>query len=123
MFRIHTQTNHYTFWRALTALYPLAAALLLLSASWTGAAEFRESGPSENLVLPPPLATRSVANPPHIIEWPSGKKPVAPAGFEVDLFAAGLDNPRSILVLPNTDVLVMESLRQRSGSRVVLLRD
>jgi glucose/arabinose dehydrogenase len=69
------------------------------------------------------LATRSVANPPNIIEWPNGKKPVAPAGFEVNLFAAGLDNPRSILVLPNADVLVMESLRRRSGSRIVLLRD
>ncbi|MGE5305429.1 MAG: PQQ-dependent sugar dehydrogenase [Alphaproteobacteria bacterium] len=97
--------------------------VILITASWTGAAEIRETGPSENLVLPQPFATRSVANPPTIIEWPGGKKPLAPPGFKVDLFASGLDNPRSILVLPNADVLVMESLRQRSGSRVILFRD
>ena len=123
MFGIHRQVNHYASSQALTALHSLAAVLLLLLASWAGAAEIKESGPSENLVLPPPFATRSVANPPTIIEWPNGKKPLAPAGFEVDLFASGLDNPRSILVLPNGDVLVMESLRRRSGSRVVLFRD
>ena len=101
----------------------LLALVILITASWTSAAEIRESGPSENLVLPQPFATRSVANPPTVIEWPNGREPVAPAGFKVDLFASGLDNPRSILVLPNADVLVMESLRQRSGSRVVLFRD
>jgi glucose/arabinose dehydrogenase len=102
--------------------------MFLVSASWTEGAEQSaprviESGPAENLILPAPFATRSVANPPSVIEWPRGKKPVAPAGFTVDLFAAGLDNPRSLLVLPNGDVLVMESLRQGSGSRIVLLRD
>jgi glucose/arabinose dehydrogenase len=82
-----------------------------------------ESGPSESLVLPPPYATRAVANPPRTIGWPIGKTPVAPAGFEVHLFADGLDNPRSLLVLPNGDVLVMESLRRQTGSRIILLRD
>ena len=106
----------------------LAVALLLVFASCTEGAERSagrviESGPAEGLILPAPFATRSVANPPSLIEWPPGKKPVAPAGFTVDLFAAGLDNPRSLLVLPNGDVLVMESLRQGSGSRVILLRD
>jgi glucose/arabinose dehydrogenase len=96
-------------------------ALILFYTSCAGAAEIQESGPSEHLVLPQPFATRSVANPPNIVEWPNGKKPVAPAGFEVNLFAAGLDNPRSILVLPNSDVLVMESLRRRAGSRIVVL--
>ncbi len=95
--------------------------------SWSSAEQSRphtiESGPSESLVLPAPLATRSVANPPTIIDWPRGRKPVAPAGFTVDLFASGFDNPRSLFVLPNGDILVMESLRQASGSRVVLLRD
>jgi glucose/arabinose dehydrogenase len=114
--------------KQLMKLCVLAVALLLVSASWTegaeqGARQGTESGPSDGLVLPAPFATRSVANPPSIIAWPRGKIPVVPAGFTVDLFAAGLDNPRSLLVLPNGDVLVMESLRQASGSRVVLLRD
>jgi len=81
-----------------------------------------ETGPVESLVLPPAFATKPVASPPAIIGWPKGKTPVAPAGFEVSLFADAFDNPRSIFVLPNGDVLVMESLRQ-SGSRVILLRD
>ena len=82
-----------------------------------------ESGPAESLVLPPPYATRSVANPSTLIDWPKGKAPAAPDGFEVSLFADDIENARSILVLPNGDVLVMESIRQQSGSRVILLRD
>jgi glucose/arabinose dehydrogenase len=75
------------------------------------------------LVLPPPNATRAVANPATVIPWPNGKTPLAPPGFEVSLFADKLDNPRMIYVLPNGDVLVMESIPQQSPSRIVLLRD
>lgn len=82
-----------------------------------------ESGPAEQLKLPPPYATRPTANPPSIVPWPKGKTPVAPPGFEVSLFAEALDNPRTIYVLPNGDVLVMESLPQQSGSRIILFRD
>jgi glucose/arabinose dehydrogenase len=82
-----------------------------------------ETGPVEQLVLPPPNATRSVANPPSVIPWPKEKTPIAPPGFEVSLFADGLDNPRMIYVLPNGDVLVMESVPQQSESRIVMLRD
>ena len=82
-----------------------------------------ETGPSDKLILPPPNATRAVANPPSVIPWPKEKTPTAPAGFEVSLFADELDNPRMIYVLPNGDVLVMESLPQQSTSRIVLLRD
>ena len=81
-----------------------------------------ESGPAEQLILPPPNTTRAVANPPSIVLWPDGKTPTAPKGFEVSLFADGLENPRMVYVLPNGDVLVMESLRE-SGSRIILLRD
>jgi glucose/arabinose dehydrogenase len=81
-----------------------------------------ESGPAENLVLPPPSATRSVVKPAALVPWPKGKTPVAPAGFTVELFADDLDNPRNIYILPNGDVLVMESLRQPE-SRILLFRD
>jgi len=104
----------------------LAAALLFHSATHAAEKSSRrvvETGPSENLVLPPPYATRSVANTSTLIPWPTGKTPVAPAGFQVTLFADELDNPRTILALPDGDVLVMESLRQAGDSRVVLLRD
>ena len=81
-----------------------------------------ENGPAETLVLPPPSATRSVAKPATLVPWPKGKMPVAPAGFNVEVFADDLDNPRNIYVLPNGDVLVVESLRQPE-SRILLFRD
>ena len=82
-----------------------------------------ETGPSEQVVLPPPYATRAVANPSTIVPWPKGKTPIAPAGFEVSLFADELENPRTIYVLPNGDVLVMESFRRQSPGRIILFRD
>jgi len=99
-----------------------------LFSCWLNAAEQNhsstiETGPSEKLVLPPPNATRAVANPSTLIPWPNGQTPSAPPGFEVSLFADELDNPRMIYVLPNSDVLIMESVPQQSQSRIVLLRD
>ena len=101
--------------------------LLLFSSSSPAAEQANprvvETGPSDKLILPPPNATRAVANPASVIPWPKEKTPTAPTGFEVSLFADDLDNPRMIYVLPNGDVLVMESLPQQSTSRIVLLRD
>jgi glucose/arabinose dehydrogenase len=41
--------------------------------------------------------------------WAAGEKPVGAAGVAVNAFATGLDHPRSLLVLPNGDVLVAET--------------
>ncbi|TPG38966.1 sorbosone dehydrogenase family protein [Sphingomonas koreensis] len=41
--------------------------------------------------------------------WPAGQKPTAAAGLQVAAFAAGLDHPRWLYVLPNGDVLVAET--------------
>lgn len=41
--------------------------------------------------------------------WPEGQSPAAASGLAVGAFARGLDHPRSILVLPNGDVLIAES--------------
>jgi glucose/arabinose dehydrogenase len=43
------------------------------------------------------------------IGWPAGGKPVAVHGLTVNAFATGLDHPRTLLVLPNGDVLVTET--------------
>ena len=43
------------------------------------------------------------------IGWSDGAKPTAPAGFSVCIYAAGLDHPRWLYVLPNGDVLVAET--------------
>jgi glucose/arabinose dehydrogenase len=41
--------------------------------------------------------------------WREGQKPEAAPGLKVNAFAAGLDHPRWINVLPNGDVLIAES--------------
>src|SRR5438067_1483779 len=41
--------------------------------------------------------------------WPQGGKPVVPEGLTVSAFAAGLEHPRWVYVLPNGDVLVAET--------------
>jgi glucose/arabinose dehydrogenase len=41
--------------------------------------------------------------------WPAGGMPKAAPGLRVNNFAAGLDHPRWMLLLPNGDVLVAES--------------
>jgi glucose/arabinose dehydrogenase len=80
--------------------------------------------------------------------WPAGGKPGAAPGVAVNAFAAGLNHPRWLLVLPNGDVLVaetnappkpedskglkgkvMKSVQKKAGAgvptanRIVLLRD
>jgi glucose/arabinose dehydrogenase len=59
--------------------------------------------------LPAPYATRSFFNGPSVIRRSAKAWPEPPAGFRVDLYAAGLDNPREIRVAPNGDMFVAES--------------
>lgn len=63
----------------------------------------------DTLNLPEPYATPVVNNFSEVIEWPSGKTPVAPAGFDVTLFADDFHNPRWIYVAPNGDIFVSEA--------------
>src|SRR5437660_2648616 len=51
--------------------------------------------------------------------WSDGQLPVAAPGLKVNAFAAGLDHPRWIEVLPNGDVLVAESNQIAGPSRSV----
>lgn len=95
----------------------------------SGARPLVETGPAEGLVLPAPFATPSVRNVSKVIGWPKGRTPTAPPGFEASLLAENLDSPRSVYVLPNGDVLVVESTRewpdrpQKSANRITLFRD
>jgi glucose/arabinose dehydrogenase len=43
------------------------------------------------------------------IGWPEGQTPTVPAGLQVKALATGLKNPRSLYVLPNGDVLIVEA--------------
>ncbi|ODT78243.1 MAG: sorbosone dehydrogenase [Pelagibacterium sp. SCN 64-44] len=47
--------------------------------------------------------------------WEGDHKPRAAAGLKVNAFAKGLDHPRNMLVLPNGDVLVAESMGEEGG--------
>ena len=59
--------------------------------------------------LPAPYATPSADNGPDVVARPSNVWPQAPAGFKVELYATGLNNPRLIRTAPNGDVFVAES--------------
>ena len=59
--------------------------------------------------LPEPFVTKSASNAPEVVERPADAWPVAPAGFKVELYAAGLDNPRLLRTAPNGDVFLAES--------------
>lgn len=59
--------------------------------------------------LPQPYATRSAGNPPDVADRPARAWPQAPAGFKVELYASGLNNPRLMRTAPNGDVFLAES--------------
>jgi glucose/arabinose dehydrogenase len=59
--------------------------------------------------LPPPFASESASNGPKIVARPENLKLQVPEGFKVELFAAGLNNPRLMRVAPNGDVFLAET--------------
>jgi glucose/arabinose dehydrogenase len=58
--------------------------------------------------LPEPYASKSANNGPDLVGRPANVWPVAPAGFKVELFASGLDNPRTLRTAPNGDIFLAE---------------
>src|SRR5688572_3439042 len=66
-------------------------------------------GPSPKLPPPSKAGEPPGINFATVTGWKTNETPQAPAGFAVNLFAGGLDNPRWLHVLPNGDVLVAES--------------
>jgi len=59
--------------------------------------------------LPKPYATQSADNGAQLVARPENAWPVAPTGFKVELYAAGLDNPRTLRTAPNGDIFLTES--------------
>src|SRR6202521_1262726 len=68
--------------------------------------------------LPAASLARSSSNSARILARSGEQKTTVPAGFQVDLFATSLDDPRRLRVAPNGDVFVAES---QSG-RIRILR-
>jgi glucose/arabinose dehydrogenase len=59
--------------------------------------------------LPKPFATKSAENGADVVSRPSDAWPVAPAGFKVEMYASGLDNPRFLRTAPNGDIFLAET--------------
>jgi glucose/arabinose dehydrogenase len=58
--------------------------------------------------LPQPYSTKSAENGPKLVRRPENVFPLAAPGFKVELFAAGLDNPRTLRAAPNGDIFLAE---------------
>jgi glucose/arabinose dehydrogenase/mono/diheme cytochrome c family protein len=76
--------------------------------------DFRYESPGKSRMisvkdLPPPYATKSSDNGPDLVARPREAWPKAPAGFKVDLYAAGLENPRLLRTAPSGDIFLAES--------------
>ena len=98
------------------------AAALLLSACGDIATLPLSAGTGPQPKLPPPnttlIPTVKIAP---AAPWPGAAQPVAAAGTTVAAFAADLDHPRWLYVLPNGDVLVAESNAPKRPLRDELL--
>ncbi|HSD91478.1 MAG TPA: sorbosone dehydrogenase family protein [Methyloceanibacter sp.] len=91
--------------------------LLTLSVAACDVAELPEEatqGP-EPTIPPPSEALIPAINIAPAGSWQQGRTPVAAEGLAVNAFAAGLDHPRWLYVLPNGDVLVAETNAPGNG--------
>jgi glucose/arabinose dehydrogenase len=66
--------------------------------------------PAQNQYLFPPMHLAKV------VGWKEGETPTVPAGLKIEALATGLQHPRSVYVLPNGDVLVVESVEPNFNS-------
>ncbi len=85
-----------------------AAAVFLLSGDMATLPDEASMGPNPTL----PQPTTSLVPTVHVATakgWPPGVAPTPAPGLAVKAYAAGLDHPRWLYVLPNGDVLVAET--------------
>jgi glucose/arabinose dehydrogenase len=71
--------------------------------------------------LPSPFATPSVDNGPRVIDQPGGAQLKLPAGFQIEAYAEGFEQPRYMLLGPGGELLVSDSIK--NGSVYVLDRN
>ena len=64
---------------------------------------------SKEVKLPPPFATPSVDNGPHVVDKPEGAELKLPAGFQVDIYAEGFERPRFMALGPKGELLLADS--------------
>lgn len=66
--------------------------------------------PEQSQYLLPPMHVAS------IVGWKEGETPSVPKDLQIKAFATGLKHPRSVYVLPNGDVLAIESVAPPAAS-------
>lgn len=93
-------------------LLACASALTLGACGDDGFDVKSQIGPNPNLPDPqqylfPPMKLAAIAG------WKSGEKPDVAQGLKVEALATGLQHPRTLHVLPNGDVLVVESKKPK----------
>jgi glucose/arabinose dehydrogenase len=94
--------------RLITVMMPGALALCLAGCNDQGGDPRAQVGPHPDL----PEQTQYLLPPMHIakvVGWKQGETPVVAQGLKIQALATGLQHPRSLYVLPNGDVLVVES--------------
>src|SRR5215510_13166100 len=69
--------------------------------------------------LPPPFHTPWFRKNIRAVEMPDGHRLSVPAGFDVNVFAEKLQQPRILVLAPNGDVFVAESV----FGKITVLRD
>ncbi len=93
--------------RLSTLILPGALALGLGGCNDQGGDPRAQIGPHPNL----PEQTQYLLPPMHIakvVGWKQGETPTVAPGLKIQALATGLQHPRSLYVLPNGDVLVVE---------------
>jgi len=92
----------------MTRMWRVSAALLMFAVPAIAAEQPGTSFHLKPSDLPQPFATPAVENSSHVVPRPKDAKPLAPKGFEVSVFAAGLSHPRFMELAPNGDVFLSE---------------
>ncbi len=90
-------------------LAPILVATLVLSGCNSEDPDPRnEIGPNPDL---PPIQQYLLApiHIAHVVGWKEGEKPTVVQGLQIQALATGLEHPRALRVLPNGDILVIES--------------
>ena len=83
--------------------------LRLLAPASVLAVAFALAWDSKDVKLPPPFATPSADNGPHVVEKPEGAELKLPAGFQVDIYAEGFERPRFMALGPKGELLLSDS--------------
>lgn len=103
--------------------FPPPELLRMTAPPVTGPADWQKDAPGRVhdlriADLAAPFATRSVVNFPRLVPRPADALPSVPSGFQVNVFAEGLNGPRRMRIAPNGDVILAET----ASGRIKVLR-